>query len=232
MSAHDLEHSEATLSRLLELVRAEGGSRLVAILRHSARVDITGYTVEAAVAAPLTDEGRALALGFGRRLPPDRPLRLFHSEVERCIDTAERIAEGFREAGGQAEVVGSRRTLAASFIRDPYAVAVEFGRRGPRGFVQAWLSGQLGDQVLDPPDRACRDQLDALVGEPPPEVGGELPSLDLHISHDVNIVALLHLVADLADPSLPWPGYLGGVILKAKGGPPWSWWYMDRSGQV
>ncbi|MDY0004596.1 MAG: histidine phosphatase family protein [Polyangia bacterium] len=233
MSSPDMMLRKEALEQSLRVIASRGaGQRLVALLRHSARVDITGYTVEQAVLAPLTDAGRALARDFGRRLPTDRPVRIFHSEVPRCEDTAQRLAEGMMEAGGQVEILGSRTSLAAFFIRDPWAVALEFGQRGPRGFMREWLSGKLGPAVMDPPEQAARDQLAALMLErnclPEPDA----PGLDLHVSHDVNVMALLHLCVDISDQSVPWPGYLEGVILETGGGAPYTWWYHDRTGRL
>jgi broad specificity phosphatase PhoE len=220
---------EGALGKLIDIISARGAAqRIVALLRHSTREEIVGLTVEDAVMAPLTLPGRQLALDLGRRLPPDRPLRLYYSEVPRCVDTAEQIGAGFEKAGGQVLAFRKKTHLAASFIKDPSVVAREFGLRGPRAFVDAWLAGEIDAEALDPPDRAAQSQLDAMMEELTEDLDPGEPGVDLHISHDVNVVALLHLMFDVGDRTLPWPGYLEGVVVEAGVGPPWTGWYHDR----
>jgi broad specificity phosphatase PhoE len=220
---------EGALGKVLDILTARGAhQRMVALLRHSTREEIVGLTVEDAVMAPLTLPGRQLALDLGRRLPPQRPLRLYHSEVPRCVDTAEQIGAGFEEVGGRVTAFQKKTHLAASFIRDPAVVAREFGLRGPRAFVDAWLAGEIDPAALDPPDRAGQSQIDAMMEELTPEVDLGEPAVDLHITHDVNVVALLHRMFDVKDRALPWPGYLEGVVVEAGSGPPWTGWYHDR----
>jgi len=49
----------------------------------------------------LTEIGREIARRFGERLPTDRPIRLFHSRLHRCQETAEKILAGFKNLGGK-----------------------------------------------------------------------------------------------------------------------------------
>lgn len=233
MTAPDNMSREGPQAQLLDIIRARGASqRIMVLLRHSTREEIVGLTVEDAMRAPLTDNGRKLALDVGRQLPTDRPLRLYHSEVLRCVDTAECLGAGFEEVGGQVTAFAKKDQLAASFIRNPYVVAREFGLRGPRGFVDAWMEGALDAEVLDPLDIAGGNQLQSMLEEIPDDADPGAPALDLHISHDVNVVALLHLMADVSDRKIPWPGYLEGVVVEAGDGGPWAAWYHARMGRI
>lgn len=223
----------AGLGALLNVIRSRGAARpLAALLRHSAREEIVGLTVRDAMMAPLTDAGRRLAWDFGRQLPQDRSVRIFSSEVPRCVDTAEQIARGIQEAGGDPVEVLTKPSLAASFIRNADVVAREFGMRGPRGFVDAWVSGELDASVLDPLDRAARDQLASLLEELPPQGVAGPPAVHLHISHDVNVVALLHGMVDVTDREVLWPGYLEGVVVEGGGAPPYTSWYGEQNGVI
>ena len=230
-------YRSAGVGPLLDVIRSRGAVRPLAVLvRHSTREEIVGLTVSDAMMAPLTEAGRRLAWGFGKGLPPDRAVRIFSSEVPRCLDTAAEIARGFREAGGDPGEVTPRRSLAASFIRDAEVVAREFGTRGARGFVQAWAAGELGPSVLAPLAQAARDQLanllEAIPAHPPEATEGAGLPLHLHVSHDVNVVALLHLMLDVTDPQTPWPGYLEGVVVEGQGDPPYVAWYGEQIGQM
>lgn len=52
-------------------------------------------------------------------------------------------------------------------------------------------------------------------------------TLDLLVTHDLTLVALLSLVRDVADRSFPWPGYLEGFVLEPRAGAV-RWWHRDE----
>jgi len=118
------------------------------------------------------------------------------------------------------------------FIRNPEIVAREFGLRGPRAFVDAWRQGEFDPEVLAPLHEAGREQLDSMLEELDGVEDLTAPALDLHISHDVNVFALLHLLTDVADRKVPWPGYLEGVVVEAGNGAPYTAWYHDLMGRI
>ncbi|MFX1312627.1 MAG: histidine phosphatase family protein, partial [Promethearchaeota archaeon] len=67
-------------------------SKNILILRHSQRyepklADLNWYM-------ELTSQGRKMARLFGMKLPKRRTIRLFHSPVKRCKETAQEIHEG------------------------------------------------------------------------------------------------------------------------------------------
>ena len=84
---------------LLALLRreAEGGRAVAAMMRHAARHPIADPKLPHL--AELTSEGCSAAEEFGARLGGFARLRLFHSPVNRCKQTAECIAQGAGRAG-------------------------------------------------------------------------------------------------------------------------------------
>lgn len=67
--------------------------RVYLLIRHSIRRHITPQDSDNGAHVGLTDEGRALAISFGRLFPAGDAV-YFSSPVGRCIDTAKCIAEG------------------------------------------------------------------------------------------------------------------------------------------
>jgi len=188
------------------------GAGVILLVRHSIREPIGGANLAAAAGAQLTEEGRALARRFGAALPLGRSIRLFSSPVGRCVETAEIVADAARAAGGNAVYVGARAYLGAGFIISPDPVIETFVREGPRGFVRAWHAGELTEAEIHTPERAGHDLLEAMLAELGPEDGG---GLEVHVGHDLTVLALLGLVRDVTSEEFPWPAYLDGVALRA-----------------
>lgn len=67
--------------------------RVYLLIRHSIRRHITPQDSDNGAHVGLTDEGRALAISFGKLFPAGDAV-YFSSPVGRCIDTAKCIAEG------------------------------------------------------------------------------------------------------------------------------------------
>ncbi len=79
-------------------------SRLILILRHSHRNE--PKPLENVNKLRLTPQGHAIAKKFGESLPKNRSIRLFHSIIWRCEETAENIHNGFQNIGGNSELKG------------------------------------------------------------------------------------------------------------------------------
>jgi broad specificity phosphatase PhoE len=183
----------------------------IVVLRHAARHEITSAEFGAALRTPLTDEGREQARALGAALPGERPVRLWHSPVPRCADTAERLVEGLRARGADAGVEGARAFLGADYVHDADGVVRRFATLGQRRFVRAWAGGELGPELIDPPATAGRRVLGLLL-----ELRDDDRALHLHVTHDLTLVALLALVCDVGAPEFPWPGFLDGVVLAVR----------------
>jgi broad specificity phosphatase PhoE len=202
--------ARARVEGLAAEVRAEleAGCAPIVLLRHSIREPILSADLSDAMAAPLTAEGRALAAVLATALPAERPVAIRHSPVPRCEETARILADGLVARGAALRPLASLERLGASYVRDPDGVVARFATLGQRGFVQAWSAGQIARTIIDPPQLAGEELLAELLalhadGEP----------LDLHVSHDLTLVALLSLVAAVDHPGFPWPRYLDAVLL-------------------
>ena len=79
-------------------------SKIVLVLRHSHRNE--PKRLEEMRKLRLTPRGHAIAKRFGEALPIDRKIRLFHSIIKRCEETAENIHNGFKNVGGESKIIG------------------------------------------------------------------------------------------------------------------------------
>jgi broad specificity phosphatase PhoE len=196
--------------QILAVLRGAGlGPGPVALLRHSRRESLREASVTAALEAQLTAEGRDLCRSFGARLPRGRPVRLFHSPVSRCADTALLIGEAVRAAGGEADVVGPLSQLGAPYLLKPTRAIDRFAEVGMAGFVRAWVAGEVAPEIVTPHRLAATELLEAVLAQ-------RSEALDLHVTHDLTVVALLGLVLSVGEPGFPWPGFLDGCVLTAE----------------
>jgi broad specificity phosphatase PhoE len=201
---------------LLELLRREGaaGRPLAAMMRHAARHPIADP--KQPHLAELTAEGCAAAEEFGARLAGFGRVRLFHSPVKRCLQTAECVAHGAARAGVRAEICGAHAELGIDYIRD----VGEAGRLSVihgEHFVRLWFEGRVPPQVIDPaPALAARKV--AFVERRLAEVAGEPGTLDLHVSHDWNIIILREHLVGVRHEEAGWLTFLDGVAFTPSSG--------------
>lgn len=210
------------VDQLIALLRAaeQDATAPILLLRHAARESMREASIDAALGTPLTDEGRRQARALGARLRGGRPLRLRHSPVARCAETAALIAEA---AGPAAVVLGSDDRLGAPYLRDPQGAIARFADLGMAGFVAAWVAGRVPPELVEPHDSAARVLLTALLAAraAAPDV------LHVHVTHDLTVIALLGLAFPVGEPGFPWPRYLEGCALS--GAAPLILRYQDRA---
>lgn len=197
---------------LLELLRREAaaGRPLAAMMRHAARHPIADPKLPHL--AELTAEGCAAAEEFGARLGGFGRVRLFHSPVNRCRQTAECVARGAARAGVPAEILGAHDELGIDYIRD----VGEAGRLSVihgEHFVRLWFEGRVPVQVIDPaPELAARKV--AFVAQRLAEIAQEPGALDLHVSHDWNIIILREHLVGVRHEEAGWLTFLDGVAFR------------------
>lgn len=195
-------------SQLLQTIQSiPAGVSAAAFLRHAERhpiLDATDPTL-----AELTEAGIAAAEVFGGKIVGFDRVRLFHSPVKRCRQTAEAIARGAKKTGCAVEVVGPEDALGVDYILD----LKEAGRltvlHGEH-FVRLWFGGQVAPTVIREAAQIAARKL-AFMSQRlhEPAVGGR--RLDLHVSHDWNIIILRELLCGVRHEDAGWLNFLDGV---------------------
>ena len=179
-------------------------SKIILVVRHShvkpRRLKDLDYK--------LTPIGREIARKFGEKLPIDRPIRLFHSSLDRCRETAEKILAGFEDIGGKGELKGEFSPLYDIGIT-PEFMLNEFKTYNPSQFFYRWMAGLYPPDKITPLQEYCQNAANLIWNklDSAPERG-----IDIHISHDLHVLALR-----LGWFGFPlqekWISYIGGLAL-------------------
>ncbi|HVT74485.1 MAG TPA: histidine phosphatase family protein [Lacunisphaera sp.] len=187
---------------------------VAAVMRHAARHPIANPAEPAL--AEITADGARAATEFGARLAGFERLRLFHSPVKRCGQTAACIAEGAAAAGLAVELAGAREEIGADYILD----MAESGRltvlHGDH-FVRLWVEGKIPATVIRPARMVAARQA-SFVAERLREPTGGGRRLDLHVSHDWNIIVLREILLHIRHEDTGWLTFLDGVAFALETG--------------
>lgn len=197
---------------LLATLRAEAraGRPVAAVMRHAARHPIADP--QRPELAELTADGCAAAEAFGAQLGSFSRVRLFHSPVKRCQQTAECIARGVGRTGTGAivELVGPHPALGIDYIRDLTEAGRLTVQHGDH-FVRLWFEGRVPPTVVDPVPALAALKLDFVRAQLAAATPG---TLDLHVSHDWNIIVLREHLVGVRHEDAGWLTFLDGVTFR------------------
>lgn len=181
---------------------------VAAVMRHAARHPIVDPREP--LAAELTTEGKRDAEAFGGRITGFDRLRLFHSPVKRCQQTAEAVAAGAVRAGLAVELVGPQPDLGVAYILNQIETGRLSGVHGEH-FVRLWFTDQVSVEFIERAPAIIRRKVAyvaARLGETDAAAGRRL---DLHISHDWNVIILRELLLGVRHEEAGWASFLDGV---------------------
>lgn len=180
------------------------------IVRHAERHEVRdiGHSLEVG----LTEKGKVDAVRFGSAMSGRRPVRLFHSPAVRCRETAMGIAEGLRSAGHEAASIEESPLLCAPYLKDA-CVLREADRLG-HGFMRAWFEGRFDKRWLLPTPEAADMVLSQVIGG----LGAGPDRLDIHVSHDWEVVLLREELLGIRYEDAGWVDYLSGLAFTASDG--------------
>lgn len=178
-----------------------------AFLRHAKRFPITDASEP--TLAEITPDGAAAAEAFGAGIRGFDRVRIFHSPVKRCRQTAECLARGVAAAGGSVSVEGPEDALGIDYIVDMKEAGRLTLKHGEH-FVRLWFSGQIPATVVRAAEEiAARKLLHLTQRLQEPCAQGR--RLDLHVSHDWNIIILRELLLGVCHEQVGWLDFLDGV---------------------
>lgn len=195
-----LEHLHPSLIPSMELVPRNLPGIL--LTRHSIREQpkngLAGYDV------PLTAEGVELAREWGRRL--DRPISAFcSSPVDRCVKTAEAMAEG----AGVDLPISTHGSLVepGSYVKDLPIAGPYFLKLGPLAFARKHLRNEVRG-VLSPKEGALQ-LLEHL------KCGLQHPgTLSVHVTHDTILASFIYFLRSESEiEEAHWPWMMEGAFL-------------------
>lgn len=172
------------------------------IVRHSIREEI--HDAREPLSQLLTPEGKQLAFDFGTQLCTDKPIRLYHSIVERCKETAEHIAKGFK---GEIVSIQHMDAITGFYVYSPISILTNVNHLGNYEFINQWFKGVYSDKEIMPAFEARTFMYKAIVEKYNPNY------LDIFVTHDWNITLLSSLFYDVTEKNYPWPDFMHGLSL-------------------
>jgi len=184
-------------------------SKIILILRHSHRNE--PKPLENVSKLRLTLQGHAIAEKFGESLPISRPIRLFHSIIWRCEETAENIHNGFKKAGGESELLGKFDPLHNIGINNRTALK-NFKNYHFRDIMYLWAVGFFHSKDWEPFTSYCHNTAHLISKrlKDAPENG-----IDVYITHDWHLMSLRFGWFGLP-PDSHWVKFLGGFAFTFK----------------
>ena len=178
-------------------------SKTILIIRHSQRFE-PKFTDENQY-MELTPQGRTIAKLFGTKLPKRKTVRLFHSPVNRCKETAEEIHTGFRKIGGEAIFKGECKAVWGIGMNKQFFMS-ELQKYRHRVVFFRWVSGFYNIEEMPSLVQYCQKGADVILNQLKlaPDNG-----LDIYVSHDWHTTAFRYGWFGLP-PHDKWIDYLGG----------------------
>ncbi len=178
-------------------------SKTILIIRHSQRYE--PKLTDENQYMELTPQGKKIARLFGTKLPKKRTIRIFHSPVNRCKETAEIIRTGYSEIGGEAIFKGECKAVWGIGIKKQFFMS-ELQKYQYRTVFFKWASGFYTTEEFPSLIRYCQRGADVILNQLKlaPKNG-----IDIYISHDWHTTAFRFGWFGLP-PHDKWVDYLGG----------------------
>ena len=182
------------------IINSNNSDCFAIVLRHSIREEIKDATQSQHQL--LTDEGKELAVDFGSKLPITKKIRLFHSHVKRCEETAICIKQGFK---GEVSDIIVHNSLTGFYLLNPEPILRDVNKIGGYKFISNWFSDFYPDNQLMRALNARKQMTDYIIQN------FDKNYLDIYVTHDWNIVLLLSHRYKVIENNYLWPNYMNGV---------------------
>jgi len=124
-------------------------------IRHSERPEVDLKNMQTRYSTPLTERGEKAAYLFGSELSKDRNYYLYHTDVDRSVNTAEKIHEGIIDNGGVSGVKGEiplAMTVDGSAVTQIFREMRKHYNEAEMAkiFTYRWVAGRYAPWVLMP----------------------------------------------------------------------------------
>jgi broad specificity phosphatase PhoE len=173
------------------------------LLRHAERFSFKGDGDEPL----LTQKGHNDAYELGKELAPLAPFRIFHSPIERCLQTARGICRGVTERNRRCEITGVIDLLGPSLFMVDREGIMRSLEENEAGFLRFWFDGKISENIIVPMEKAAQRLLTLMTEQ---LSGG--PDHTINVSHDWIILSLLERYFPLKHEEMEYPGFLSNVV--------------------
>ena len=178
------------------------------LVRHSHRETILNH--DEMVSGGLTELGKEMAVELGKRIPRVGKMHIYTSFVPRCFETAEAIAEGYTQQGGEVVDIDALPSLVGPQIFDREV----WKNLNPNGdnitdFVNTWADGHFGERMepfADYMNRLMDDTIERLLS-------ADDGIIHVHVTHDLALMSAKRKLFKRALSARDREPYLGGIGL-------------------
>ena len=198
--------------------------RLLILLRHSQRDVIEDHSLQ--FSTGLTKIGKEMSFEMGQRLPVVNSIRIFFSFVARCYETADELAKGLRENGGEILEFETAPIL----VMPDYSNDVVWENLQPNGenvteFINRWADNEFGDDIESFEiynNKLLKHTFGRLIQE-------NNPVMHIHVTHDLALMAIKRFLLQRPIRYEDRESYQGGIssTLDGKG----SWILYNSGGE-
>ena len=178
-------------------------SKIILVLRHSHRDEPT--ILQGSQKIRLTPQGHAIAKKFGENLPISRPIKIFHSIIWRCEETAKDIHDGFKSMGGESEVKGDLFPLVSIGINTKEFYRSVFNLGNVMDTFYRWVVGYYDPNDWTPFLEYCQSTAHFFLDQVKNSTENEVY---IFVTHDFNLLAFRFGWFGL--PPKKWVKFLGG----------------------
>ncbi len=201
----------ASTVQMIKELYSNGINRFSVIMRHSARHYDDTMKLEAFMG--LTEEGKDLSFRVGKDLPDGFNLRLFSSNIGRCIETAYLIDKGYTAKGGKTQTNNLCEDISPFYFTD-FKKAIEVMLQYPgTEFIRNWIGGKISTDIL----LDARETTNRMLSHMTKSLGeSKENTIIMSISHDWNMYLLKEMTLDLAHETYGLVEYLEGLIIYYK----------------
>lgn len=182
------------------------------MIRHGDRNKILSHDVEGSLSVGLTEKGFTDAEDFGRSIPFFSTIRIFHSPAVRCRETAQMISRGARSQGLTVELIQEEWNLCAPYVKDDRCLK-EADRLG-MDFFRTWMSGQISSDWVDGAESSAYMVVEPILSR----LKEKEDCLDVHVSHDWDIMLLREFILGIKHEDAGWLSCLDGISFFQKDG--------------
>ena len=180
------------------------------IIRHAERFHVPNVSsIADSLRVGLTEKGMMDAREMGRSIEGIDRLRLFHSPAVRCKQTAQAIAEGFTECGGEVEGFKETWDLCAPYLLD--SIVLKEADRLGHAFMRSWFDGKFDPEWILPTSVSADMVLGPIIAGLRED--GPAGRMDIHVSHDWEIVLLRDELFGTRYEEEGWVDYLDGIAI-------------------
>ena len=179
--------------------------QIVLFLRHGERYKIK--TMEDALGALLTDNGKAASYNLGKELAHIDTFNLYHSPIPRCEQTAFEIHKGLNTKDGNSTVTGPLLDLGGPYVKGDWRELSQMvDSMGQSAFLRIWFDGDIPETKMMPLEKAAQNQCNIIRDQLKKNSGSAI-----NITHDWNIMIVREYFFNLKHEDIDAPGFLDGI---------------------